>query len=399
MKLICHLMHKNDKVCQIEFDELGTPVRIGNVWNQELLPPGGNTSAAALKLWWGRRAVPTSQAHVKRLLEQMGRTNQGFLLDNLGLSMTDHYWICPDGVPLRWEKVNFFDNGFEDLFAAQMFSGSSDPIELSGRVPGGSTQGDLIKRWVVRGGKRYLIKGNAGRSSQQSLNELLATEIHRRQEQQPYVEYHLLEYPSEGQLCCISEAFTSNQLEFIPALDVINSEKKRNDVSYYEHFIALCGKNGLEDEKVRSFLEYEIMTDFLISNTDRHFRNFGVLRDSDTLRYVAMAPVFDSGNSMFFDKNRIPRGEELYAVSINSFKSTELELLKYVTKKNRVCLELLPEQSFLANLYAKDPMPEARLAGLLRAYTEKEEILRKFSLGRKIVSPVHGYIRRPRSSS
>lgn len=79
MKLLdCNLMHKNDKVCQIEFDELGVPVRIGTMYAKELLPPGGNTSAAALKLRWARRAVPTSQAHVKRILEQMNRTNQGF---------------------------------------------------------------------------------------------------------------------------------------------------------------------------------------------------------------------------------------------------------------------------------------------------------------------------------
>ncbi len=56
------------------------------------------------------------------------------------------------------------------------------------------------------------------------------------QAQQPYMEYRLIEYPVKGQFCCISEEFTSNRLEFIPAFDVINSEKKRNDVSYYEHF-------------------------------------------------------------------------------------------------------------------------------------------------------------------
>ena len=392
--MLYELMHKYEKVCLLDIDEIGAVTKVEKVFDENLLPLGGNQSATALKTWWARRAVPTTQAHVNRLLEKMNKTNQAFLADNLGLSMTDHYWICPVGIHLEWGQINFYENDFLDGFADQMFSEQANP-NISERVPGCSSQGDLIKKWLVQDGKRFLMKGNTGNFSQQSLNEVLATEIHKRQAQQPYVEYKVVPHPTEDQLCCISEAFTSEKLEFIPAIDVINSQKKRNEISYYEHFISICEQHGLKTEQVREFLEYVILTDFIISNTDRHLNNFGILRDGDTLEFVSMAPIFDSGNSMFFDKYMIPKGDSLYSVKINSFKNSELEMLKYVQKRDRINLDLLPDDNFLRTLYSQNYMPEERIEGLITAFSQKKEMLKEFVLTKKINTPGYNHIRKP----
>lgn len=392
--MLYELMHKYEKVCLLDIDEIGAVTKVEKVFDENLLPLGGNQSATALKTWWARRAVPITQAHVNRLLEKMNKTNQAFLTDNLGLSMTDHYWICPVGIHLEWGQINFYENDFLDGFADQMFSEQANP-NISERVPGCSSQGDLIKKWLVQDGKRFLMKGNTGNFSQQSLNEVLATEIHKRQAQQPYVEYKVVPHPTEDQLCCISEAFTSEKLEFIPAIDVINSQKKRNEISYYEHFISICEQHGLKTEQVREFLEYMILTDFIISNTDRHLNNFGILRDGDTLEFVSMAPIFDSGNSMFFDKYMIPKGDALYSVKINSFKNSELEMLKYVQKRDRINLDLLPDDNFLRTLYSQNYMPEERIEGLITAFSQKKEMLKEFVLTKKINTPGYNHIRKP----
>lgn len=392
--MLYELMHKYEKVCLLDIDEIGAVTKVEKVFDENLLPLGGNQSATALKTWWARRAVPITQAHVNRLLEKMNKTNQAFLTDNLGLSMTDHYWICPVGIHLEWGQINFYENDFLDGFADQMFSEQANP-NISERVPGCSSQGDLIKKWLVQDGKRFLMKGNTGNFSQQSLNEVLATEIHKRQAQQPYVEYKVVPHPTEDQLCCISEAFTSEKLEFIPAIDVINSQKKRNEISYYEHFISICEQHGLKTEQVREFLEYVILTDFIISNTDRHLNNFGILRDGDTLEFVSMAPIFDSGNSMFFDKYMIPKGDSLYSVKINSFKNSELEMLKYVQKRDRINLDLLPDDNFLRTLYSQNYMPEERIEGLITAFSQKKEMLKEFVLTKKINTPGYNHIRKP----
>ena len=392
--MLYELMHKYEKVCLLDIGEIGAVTKVEKVFDENLLPLGGNQSATALKTWWARRAVPTTQAHVNRLLEKMNKTNQAFLADNLGLSMTDHYWICPVGIHLEWGQINFYENDFLDGFADQMFSEQANP-NISERVPGCSSQGDLIKKWLVQDGKRFLMKGNTGNFSQQSLNEVLATEIHKRQAQQPYVEYKVVPHPTEDQLCCISEAFTSENLEFIPAIDVINSQKKRNEISYYEHFISVCDQHGLKTDQVRDFLEYEILTDFIISNTDRHLNNFGILRDGSTLEFVSMAPIFDSGNSMFFDKFMIPKGDSLYSVKTNSFKNSELEMLKYVQKKDRINLDLLPDENYLRTLYSQNYMPEERIEGLITAFSQKKKMLKEFVLTKKINTPGYNHIRKP----
>lgn len=45
-----------------------------------------------------------------------------------------------------------------------------------------------------------------------------------------------------------------------------------------------------------------IVLDYIIQNEDRHFRNFGVIRNAETLEYLGAAPVFDSGNSLCYNK-------------------------------------------------------------------------------------------------
>ena len=43
------------------------------------------------------------------------------------------------------------------------------------------------------------------------------------------------------------------------------------------------------------------MTDYLFSNVDRHLNNIGILRDPNSLKFIDFAPIFDSGNSMFYN--------------------------------------------------------------------------------------------------
>lgn len=148
-----------------------------------------------------------------------------------------------------------------------------------------------------------MIKGNDGFSYQQSINEVIATQIHEKQASMPYTSYVLMqiELDEDQVIGCMCKNFTNKEVEFISAYDVVSSVKKRNDRSEYESFISICDLHGLDRKYVREFLEYQILTDFIITNTDRHFNNFGILRDIETLKYVDVAPIFDSGNSMLWN--------------------------------------------------------------------------------------------------
>ena len=44
-----------------------------------------------------------------------------------------------------------------------------------------------------------------------------------------------------------------------------------------------------------------LIIDFLLMNTDRHMKNFGVIRDVNTLEWVKTLPIFDTGQSLCCD--------------------------------------------------------------------------------------------------
>ena len=45
--------------------------------------------------------------------------------------------------------------------------------------------------------------------------------------------------------------------------------------------------------------------DFVLANRDRHWRNFGVIRNVETLKGVRPAPVFDSGSCLWSDQTAL----------------------------------------------------------------------------------------------
>lgn len=375
------LMHRDDPVCVVSVDSVsGVILRVSKPLAPELLPLGGCIDAEMLRKWWQRRAVPVGQGKIRHILARLGITTpQEYLVKNLGLSLTDHYWIKPLDMELSWKDINLFTNAFRDPVGDLQFDEyEGAPVEVPTHAysPSSATQGDLKKKWIIVDGKRCLVKGNHGGNAQESLNEVVASLLHRKQGRQPFVAYAPIEWGDEKKLCCICESFTSDGVEFIPAIDVVDSRKKDNATSMYEHFIQVCVSHGLEEETTRAFLEYQILTDFVLTNTDRHFNNFGVLRDTETLRLIGMAPIFDSGNAMFWDDPRLPERSDLTEIAVNSFRGKEHQLLSYVRDRAVLDLSKLPTAEELRSIYAMDPLIPC-VDSILLGYQKKIDLLSK----------------------
>ena len=375
------LMHRDDPVCAITIDEVsGAILRVSKPVNPALLPLGGCIDSAMLKKWWQHRAVPAGQGKIRRILEQLGiATPQEYLVRNLGLSLTDHYWIKPLDMELGWADINLFTNDFRDPVGDMQFGQDMDKVqELPANAfsPSSSLQGELRKKWIIADGKRCLIKGNHGSNSQESLNEIVATLLHKKQNKQPVVSYSTMRLGDNPQIYCICESFTSDEIEFIPAIEVVDSKKKDNSLSMYEHFIHVCMEHGLAEDVVRSFLEYQILTDFILTNTDRHLNNFGALRNTATLEFVGMAPIFDSGNSMFWQNPKLPEYDDLTTVEVNSFLKTERQLLGYVLDRGQLDISKLPTEDELCNIYEMDSLIPC-VDSVLLGYRKKIDLLEK----------------------
>lgn len=381
-----YLMHKDSIVVTISIDNVnGNINRVSANGVTELLPLGGRKSPDELKKWWARRAVPVSQGDIRRILQAEDiPTTQSLLVQNLGLSLTDHYWIKPIDSNLKWCDVNIYENDFKESIEEWKFSNSAaDLRNATTFYPGSSLQGELEKKWIIGPeGERILVKGNYGNSSQQSANEVIATLMHKKQNKFPYVEYKFckLSTEKENKIGCMCKNFTDINTEFISAYEVINSVKKRNDISDFEHFIEVCGQNGLDAEYVRNFLEYQILTDFVITNTDRHYNNFGILRDSETLKFTDVAPIFDSGNSMFWNNPKMAIHDDLTNIKVSGFRNKELDLLKYVRNCDNVNLELLPDDSEIGEILNHGGMVNEEMEAIVTGYNKKIKMLREIRL-------------------
>ena len=343
------------------------------------IPLGAKMNLTRFHEWWEDRAVPRTRQGAKKALRRLGYANTGdMLIDNLALSLTDCYWIKPVGSDITWEDVNLYKNPFEDYFGAITIDQDAD-IGKRSRFSLATSQGEVRKKWVIRSdGTRAMVKGNWGESYQQSINEVFASKIHELQGVMPYTEYNLVPLEMKNHLPglgCISDLFTSEQVEFVSAWEVMCSAKKKTDYSYFQHFKKQCMDHGMDEEYFDRFQSYEILTDFLMSNTDRHMNNIGIIRDPDTLSWIGFAPIYDTGNAMFFndgDLNWISVNE----IKVTSFLSTEDKMLRYATHPDIVDLSKLPSKDEFYALYEKEiPERHGRIDRLWELFMKKADMV------------------------
>lgn len=379
-RLKCTFMHRQIPVADIEIDNnTGLIERIGKVYAPEHLPIGvkakkGICDRAALNEWWGDRSIPTSRSGIREALNTLGVSSPKLLLTRCyGLSLSDQYWIVPEGSGLTWDQVNFFKHDFSEDIGDVLFGAAKKPDPLGFSSPDSTSDGNLKKRWKIIDGKRCLIKGGSNPYRQQPLNEVIATEIMKRLNI-PCIPYTVTW--NKGAPYSICEDFITAETELIPAWRIIQSEKRRNDLSLYQHFINCADHLGIPD--VRPFLDRMIVLDYIIANEDRHLNNFGAIRKAETLEWVGMAPIYDSGSSLGYDKS-IPLMWDEDEYECKPFKKYHDEQLKLVSSFEWIDFEKLSDvpqmiTGILSDERASDYMEERRIrviAELTRRRIEK----------------------------
>lgn len=376
------LMRKDEIVTLCEMTEDGQMISWSDDFAApELAPLECRAYEGYLRSWWKNRQVPISQGRIRSMLAENGIAGpEDYLLRNLGLSLTDYYWMKPMDSNLRWKDVNLFNNDFksgklETLRSADRYGGSGS--DYSGLTPDSSLRGELEKSWEIRKDGRYLVKGNHGQFSAESINEVIATEFHKKQGYDNYTPYRLMKIKDKPyDYGCCSRAFTDQNLEFVSAYAVLTSEKNESGQSDFERLISICGKHGIDTKQLRRDLEYQILSDYALTNIDRHMENIGFLRDADTLEFIRMAPIFDTGKA-FSPGFSVPCSQqELNAIQVNSFRPTEPELLELVEDSSILDLSRMLSPDEINRQYRKDSrMWEGRIDSAVWLYEKKLELL------------------------
>lgn len=370
------LCHKNIQVLifKTENNEIS---EVCEILNKEHLPIGGFrdyekgiSKTYQFRQWWKNRSIPASRQNLKDALEVLGNiTTEQLVSKSYGLSLSDHYWAKPINSNLCWENINFFDNDFSEDVGKALF-GTLDVQDLSSisfMSPDNTSDGWLKKKWIIDNGERILLKGGSGSVQQEPFNEVLAFEICKKLKI-PHVDYKIVE--SEGRYYSACKDFVMQQTELVSAWNVKNSFEKSNNESEYTHLINCCRNLGMKDiQEIEKQIANMLVLDCIIANEDRHFNNFGFIRNPTTLEWQGLAPIFDSGTSMFL--NEPYKNLELvfalmpYKIKSKPFAKTHKEQLAKV-KSQQFCKDLPFENlNDIENLFLKifsmnEDFPEKR---------------------------------------
>lgn len=350
------LMHKRIPVISIEFDNVTDYTqKICDVYNPKHLPIGisiknGIVDKNTFNTWWMSRSIPASRIGIAKTLKTLEISDtKVLLLKCYGLSLSDQYWIKPENSNLKWEDINFFNNTFSYDIGNVLFGINIENNILNFFSPDNTTDGCLKKRWKIIDGKHCLIKGGSNPFHQQPFNEVIASKIMEKLNI-PHVTYSLIWDNNIAYSVC--EDFVDENTELVPAWRVLMTQKRNNSTSLHQHFINCC--EGLGIYNVSKFLDYMITIDYIIANEDRHLNNFGLLRNVETLEWIGIAPIYDSGSSLGFDKLPSQMKSEK-DIECKPFKNDFLEQLRLVQSFDWLDLSKLDNiESIIRNIFAKD---------------------------------------------
>ena len=384
--MVCTLMHKRLAVAELELDDAtGFIQKVNTVYVPEHLPVGtlptnGIIDRTALNEWWTDRSIPASRSGIREALETLEvASTKLLLLRCYGLSLSDHYWICPKGSGLTWDQINFFDNPFSDDMGDVLFGQPQKGADFDFSSPDNTSDGFLKKRWKIMGGKRCLVKGGSNPFQQQPFNEVIATGIMERL-CIPHVPYTLLW--SGGHPYSVCEDFVSPDTELVSAWRVMRTMKKDNSTSVYQHFVKCCQALGVEN--IVPALDQMIVLDYLIANEDRHLNNFGLLRNPETLEWIGMAPIFDSGSSLGYDRTA-SRIRIDHDVTCKPFKKHHAEQLKLVSSFDWIDFDALTDIGILiwetlSSEQARDFVGSDRIEAIAETAERRGRILQDMAM-------------------
>ncbi len=258
-----------------------------------LMPLDVELTSESIVKWLERRVIPKNRTFVDEILKTLGLSHndtKGIIDVCKGLSLNDSYWVVPDGFDGTFDKYNLYENRFSEMLALVAYTGAGQSKQAFTTSPELTTNGVLPKAWrYVEGEGIYLYKGGTSGASNTG--------------REPYCEYYASQIAETMQLNAVKydlenwkgitaskcALFTNRDVSYVPVGRIVRSGGIKGCLDYYDSL-------GSEfSEQIRSMLVF----DALVYNEDRHFGNFGVLRDNHTGKIIAPAPIFDHGRSLF----------------------------------------------------------------------------------------------------
>jgi hypothetical protein len=258
-----------------------------------LFPLDMEQTSESVVRWLARRVIPKNRTFVEEILKvlnlSIGNT-KGIIDVCKGLSLNDSYWIVSRGFEGSFSQYNLYQNRFSEILALVAYTGIRKSNEVFSTSPELTTQGMLPKAWrLIEGDGIYLYKGGssgAAHAGNEPYSEYYACQIAQAMGLNT-VAYDLENW--KGILASKCKLFTDIDTAFVPIGRILKTGGLRACLDYYAEL------GGDFVESIKSMLVF----DAVIYNEDRHFGNFGLLRDNHSGAVISPAPLFDHGLSLF----------------------------------------------------------------------------------------------------
>lgn len=264
-----------------------------NTEKRSLFPLDLEITEEGIVSWLEKRVIPKNRQFVDEILKTLGLSandTKGIIDVCMGLSLGDSYWVVPEDFEGRFDAYNLYENRFSEALSLVAYTGARGSRDEFSTSPELTTNGMLRKAWrFIEGDGIYLYKGGTeggANTGNEPYSEYYACQIAKTMDL-PCVSYDLENW--KGILASKCKLFTDKDTSFVPIGRILKKPTLKKCLDYYQSL----GEDFYE--QMCSMLVF----DAVIYNEDRHFGNFGVLRDNHTGKILAPAPIFDNGLSLF----------------------------------------------------------------------------------------------------
>lgn len=236
--------------------------------------------------WLESRAVDrhrTNSRLLKRLARIASADDPDVAMKVYGATITDNFWVKPEGANLNYEHVRFYANPFADtaLFGSLVpFSDGS--WNKNTASPELTNTGSFEKCWKKEDGVWWLYKQG---DIDAQYAELFICNLGNA------IGLPMAQYVLAGDYVKSKDITEDASVNLDPASGLIGSDYDDYTLNYkaFSQF----------SPEVASVYVNMLYLDALCNNVDRHENNYGLLRDGSTGEVLSFAPLFDHNIALF----------------------------------------------------------------------------------------------------
>ena len=259
---------------------------------RHLLPLDLELTGDGVLSWLSHRTIPQNREFVGHILSALGlniNNLKGILDICMGLSLNDSYWAPQISFTGSFSEYNLYENEFSNALSLIAYTGGKYDTKRFKTSPELTTGGMLRKAWrFSQSHGIWLYKGGTegfANTGNEPYCEFYASQIAER------MGLHAVHYELErwkGILASKCKLFTDIDTAYIPIGRIVRSGGIDACLEYYR---------GLGEDFYQELVSM-IVFDAVIVNEDRHYGNFGLLRDNKSGEIISPAPIFDNGLSL-----------------------------------------------------------------------------------------------------